>query len=76
MNTITEPAPRAYAGAALEPAARAGRGELGMVSIAEQVVTKIAARAAAENPDAGRRWLACSAVPFPVPGIWVCAALT
>ena len=31
----------------------AGRNELGTISIADGVVTKIAARAAAENPDAG-----------------------
>jgi uncharacterized alkaline shock family protein YloU len=37
----------------IEPAARAGRNELGTVSIADGVVSKIAARAAAENPDAG-----------------------
>jgi uncharacterized alkaline shock family protein YloU len=37
----------------VEPAARAGRNELGTISIADGVVTKIAARAAAENPDAG-----------------------
>ena len=37
----------------VEPAARAGRTELGTISIADGVVTKIAARAAAENPDAG-----------------------
>jgi len=43
MNTATD----------VEPAARAGRNELGTVSIADGVVTKIAARAAAENPDAG-----------------------
>jgi uncharacterized alkaline shock family protein YloU len=43
MNTGTD----------VEPPARAGRNELGTVSIAEGVVTKIAARAAAENPDAG-----------------------
>ena len=36
-----------------EVAARAGRSELGTISIADAVVTKIAARAAAENPDAG-----------------------
>jgi uncharacterized alkaline shock family protein YloU len=52
MSTITEPAPRADAGTGLEPD-RAGRGELGLIRIADQVVTKIAARAAAENPDAG-----------------------
>jgi uncharacterized alkaline shock family protein YloU len=37
----------------LEPATGAGRNELGTISIADRVVTKIAARAAAENPDAG-----------------------
>ena len=35
-----------------EPA-RPGRNDLGMISIADQVVTKIAACAAAEHPDAG-----------------------
>jgi uncharacterized alkaline shock family protein YloU len=34
-------------------AARAGRTELGTITIADSVVSKIAARAAAENPDAG-----------------------
>ena len=33
--------------------ARAGRNELGMISIADGVVEKIAAMAATENPDAG-----------------------
>ena len=33
--------------------ARPGRGELGTITIADQVVTKIAARAAVEHPDAG-----------------------
>ena len=37
----------------LELAARACRNELGTISIADGVVSKIAARAAAENPDAG-----------------------
>jgi uncharacterized alkaline shock family protein YloU len=37
----------------IEPAGRAGRNELGTISIADGVVSKIAARAAAENPDAG-----------------------
>jgi uncharacterized alkaline shock family protein YloU len=37
----------------IEPAAGAGRNELGTISIADGVVSKIAARAAAENPDAG-----------------------
>ncbi len=32
---------------------RPGRGELGTITIADQVVTKIAARAAVEHPDAG-----------------------
>jgi uncharacterized alkaline shock family protein YloU len=36
-----------------ELAVRAGRNELGTISIADTVVSKIAARAAAENPDAG-----------------------
>ncbi len=36
-----------------ETAARPGRNELGMITIADGVVAKIAARAAAENPDAG-----------------------
>jgi uncharacterized alkaline shock family protein YloU len=34
-------------------AARAGRTDLGTITIADGVVSKIAARAAAENPDAG-----------------------
>ena len=33
--------------------ARPGRSDLGMISIADRVVTKIAACAAAEHPDAG-----------------------
>ena len=37
----------------VELAARVGRNELGTISIADRVVTKIVARAAAENPDAG-----------------------
>jgi uncharacterized alkaline shock family protein YloU len=37
----------------VEPAVRSGRNELGTITIADGVVTKIAARAAAENPDAG-----------------------
>src|SRR5450755_1960887 len=40
-------------GTDVEPAARVGRNELGTISIADGVVSKIAARAAAENPDAG-----------------------
>lgn len=35
------------------PAPPPGRTELGTITIADTVVTKIAARAAAENPDAG-----------------------
>ena len=35
------------------PVSLAGRTELGTISIADRAVTKIAARAAAENPDAG-----------------------
>ena len=34
-------------------AAQAGRSELGTITIADGVISKIAARAAAENPDAG-----------------------
>jgi uncharacterized alkaline shock family protein YloU len=39
--------------AGTRPAPLAGRTELGRITIADTVVTKIAARAAAENPDAG-----------------------
>jgi uncharacterized alkaline shock family protein YloU len=35
------------------PVVRSGRNELGTISIADGVITKIAARAAAEDPDAG-----------------------
>jgi uncharacterized alkaline shock family protein YloU len=35
------------------PAPLAGRTELGRITVADNVVTKIAAQAAAENPDAG-----------------------
>ena len=48
---VAQPHPQMSAG--IEPAARAGRNELGTISIADGVVSKIAARAAAENPDAG-----------------------
>jgi uncharacterized alkaline shock family protein YloU len=51
MSTATETQPGTSTD--LEPAARAGRNELGTISIADSAVTKIAARAAAENPDAG-----------------------
>ena len=53
MSTIAERQPPVSAGAGLEPTGRAGRNELGTISIADGVVTKIAALAAAENPDAG-----------------------
>jgi uncharacterized alkaline shock family protein YloU len=49
---VAQPQPvsiRADAG----PVARAGRNELGTISIADGVVSKIAAQAAAENRDAG-----------------------
>ena len=48
---VTQPQPQMSTG--IEPAAGAGRNELGTISIADGVVSKIAARAAAENPDAG-----------------------
>jgi uncharacterized alkaline shock family protein YloU len=51
MSTATETEPGTSTD--LEPAARAGRNELGTISIADSVVTKIAAMAAVENPDAG-----------------------
>lgn len=49
---LAQPPPMS-AGTNLVPVARAGRNELGTISIADTVVSKIAARAAAENPDAG-----------------------
>jgi uncharacterized alkaline shock family protein YloU len=49
---ITQPQP-VTAGPQAAPAARAGRNELGTISVPDGVVTKIAARAAVENPDAG-----------------------
>ncbi len=48
---VAQPHPQMSTG--LEPATRAGRNELGTISIADGAVSKIAARAAAENPDAG-----------------------
>ncbi|HEY0718229.1 MAG TPA: Asp23/Gls24 family envelope stress response protein [Streptosporangiaceae bacterium] len=51
MSTTTET--QAGPGTDQEPVVRAGRNELGMITIADRVVTKIAARAALENPDAG-----------------------
>jgi uncharacterized alkaline shock family protein YloU len=52
------------------PAPLAGRTELGRISIADGVVTKIAARAAAENPDAGAATTRVlgRAVPGAIPG--------
>jgi uncharacterized alkaline shock family protein YloU len=51
---MADPRPQPMStGMDVEPAARAGRNELGTVSIADGVVTKIAAWAAAENPAAG-----------------------
>ena len=41
------------AGGLAVPSSRAGRTELGMISINDRVVEKMAARAAAEIPDAG-----------------------
>ena len=43
MSAVTQPV----------PAPLVGRTDLGTISIADRVVVKIAARAAAENPDAG-----------------------
>ena len=48
---VARPQPQMSTG--IDLAARAGRNELGTISIADGVVCKIAARAAAENPDAG-----------------------
>jgi uncharacterized alkaline shock family protein YloU len=54
MSTATQLEPAAtVTEAQAGPVARSGRNELGTISIADSVVTKIAARAAAENPDAG-----------------------
>ena len=52
-GTSLEPAPPAGTEGDGQPATRAGRNELGVISIADGVVIKIAAMAAAENPDAG-----------------------
>jgi uncharacterized alkaline shock family protein YloU len=52
MSVIIQAEPRENAGNHAEPA-RAGRNDLGMITIADQVVTKIAACAATEHPDAG-----------------------
>jgi uncharacterized alkaline shock family protein YloU len=50
---VAQPQPPPQMSTGIESAARAGRNELGTISIADGVVSKIAARAAAENPDAG-----------------------
>jgi uncharacterized alkaline shock family protein YloU len=48
-----QPQAQMSADTSAEVAAKAGRSDLGTISIADAVVAKIAARAAAENPDAG-----------------------
>src|ERR1700722_16732901 len=50
---VAQPQPQMSASTGVEAAARGGRSERGTISIADGVVSKIAARAAAENPDAG-----------------------
>src|ERR1700722_15831238 len=50
---VAQPLPQMSTEPGAEIAVRAGRNELGTISIADGVVSKIAARAAAENPDAG-----------------------
>jgi uncharacterized alkaline shock family protein YloU len=52
MSTIVQAEPQGNDDVGGEPA-RAGRNDLGLISIADQVVTKIAACAATEHPDAG-----------------------
>jgi uncharacterized alkaline shock family protein YloU len=52
MSVIIQAEPQENPADGAEPA-RAGRNDLGMIAIADQVVTKIAACAAAEHPDAG-----------------------
>ena len=54
MSTATQAGPAATGtGEQAGAVARSGRNELGTIRIADGVVTKLAARAAAENPDAG-----------------------
>jgi uncharacterized alkaline shock family protein YloU len=53
MSTIIQAEPRENDDGNGGEVALAGRNDLGMISIADQVVTKIAACAAAEHPDAG-----------------------
>jgi uncharacterized alkaline shock family protein YloU len=50
---IAQPQQPMSASGEVEPVPKAGRTELGTISIADGVVSKIAARAAAENADAG-----------------------
>jgi uncharacterized alkaline shock family protein YloU len=50
---LAQPPRQVTAVAETEQAPRVGRTEAGTISIADRVVVKIAARAAAENPDAG-----------------------
>lgn len=50
---ITQPQPMTASSTDTGPPAQAGRNELGTISITDRAVTKIAAQAAAENPDAG-----------------------
>ena len=65
MNTPAAGGQLAPAGAG-HPEVRAGRNELGTISIADGVVSKIAARAAAENADAGAA--AVQVLGRPLPG--------
>jgi uncharacterized alkaline shock family protein YloU len=65
MSTIVQGEPQGNDDIGGEPAL-AGRSDLGMISIADQVVTKIAACAAAEHPDAGAA--AIRMLGRPVPG--------
>jgi uncharacterized alkaline shock family protein YloU len=53
MSAATDTQPGPDTGAERVPAVRPGRNEFGTISVADTVVTKIAARAAVENPDAG-----------------------
>ena len=50
-----------------------GRTELGTITIADGVVTKLAARAAAENPDVGPAAPRVLGRTVPGPAISVCA---
>jgi uncharacterized alkaline shock family protein YloU len=50
---VAQPPRQVSIAAETRPAPLAGRSELGRISIADLVVTKIAAQAAAENPDTG-----------------------